>query len=120
MPTKFSAVFFANGLGDYLLTLPSLRALARILPTRLALVTSEGPSELLFRDVGIERFVEVPMARPGHDAARYFSASDAAERLGPIECLVSLVPWHSASLSELIRLVRPAWSIGLHHEFDFP
>jgi Glycosyltransferase family 9 (heptosyltransferase) len=116
---KVSAVFFANGLGDHLLTLPSLRALARILPTRLALITAEGPSEFLFRDVGIDRFVKVPMERPGLGAARSFSASEVTRRLGPIECLISLVPWHSPSLSELVRLVRPAWSIGLHHDFDF-
>jgi ADP-heptose:LPS heptosyltransferase len=116
---KHSAVFFANGLGDYLLTLPSLRALARVLPTRVALITSEGPSEFLFQDVGIDRFIKVPMKRPGLGAARYFPASDAVQKLGPIECLISLVPWHSASLSELISLVRPAWSIGLHPDFDF-
>jgi ADP-heptose:LPS heptosyltransferase len=116
---KLSAVFFANGLGDYLLTLPSLRALAHALPTRLALITAEGPSQLLFTDVAIERFVEVPMQRPGVGAARSFSASDVAERLGPVECLISLVPWHSPSLGELARRVSPAWSIGLHPEFDF-
>jgi ADP-heptose:LPS heptosyltransferase len=116
---KLSAVFFANGLGDYLLTLPSLRGLACALPTRLALITSEGPSEFLFGDVGIDRFVKVPMERPGAGAARYFSAGEAVQKLGPIECLISLVPWHSASLSELSRLARPAWSIGLHPDFDF-
>jgi ADP-heptose:LPS heptosyltransferase len=116
---KLSAAFFANGLGDYLLTLPALRALACALPTRLALITSDGPSEFLFGDVGIERFVKVPMERPGASAARSFSASEAVRALGPVECLVSLVPWHSASLSELVRLVRPGWTIGLHHDFDF-
>ncbi|MER9427313.1 glycosyltransferase family 9 protein [Mesorhizobium sp. M0408] len=116
---KLSAVFFANGLGDYLLTLPTLRALARALPTRLALITSDGPSELLFGDVGIDRVVSVPMWRPGASAARCFSASQAFHELGPVECLISLVPWHSASLAELARLVRPAWSIGLHRDFDF-
>jgi ADP-heptose:LPS heptosyltransferase len=116
---KLSAVVFANGLGDYLLTLPSLRALACALPTRLALVTSDGPAEFLFGDVGIDRFVKVPMERPGLGAARCFSASEVVQELGPIECLISLVPWHSASLSELLRLVRPAWTIGLHHDFDF-
>ncbi len=118
-PAQLSAVFFANGLGDYLLTLPALRALAVVLPTRLALVTAEGPSELLFADVGLDRFVEVPMERPDPSAARSFAASDVADRLGPVSCLISLVPWHSPSLTELARLLRPAWSIGLHPEFDF-
>ena len=116
---KLSAVVFANGLGDYLLTLPSLRALACALPTRLALITSDGPAEFLFGDVGIDRFVKVPMLRPSLGAARSFSASEVVQELGPIECLISLVPWHSESLSELLRLVRPAWTIGLHHDFDF-
>jgi ADP-heptose:LPS heptosyltransferase len=116
---KLAAVFFENGLGDYLLALPSLRALARLLPTRLALITSEGPSELLFSDVGIDQFVKVPMERPGPDAARFFSASQVAQELGPIECLISLVPWHSESLDQLIRLVKPGWAMGFHRHFDF-
>jgi ADP-heptose:LPS heptosyltransferase len=116
---KYSAVFFANGLGDHLLALPSMRALTRALPTRLALITAEGPSEFLFKDVGIDRFVKVPMERPSLGTAPCFSASEVAQKLGPIECLISLVQWHSASLGELLGLVRPAWSIGFHHEFDF-
>lgn len=116
---KLSAVFFANGLGDHVLTLPTLRALARVLPTRLALVTAEGPAEFFFGDVGIDRCVQVPMERSGLDAARCFSAEEVARRLGPVECLISLVPWHSPSLSDLIERARPAWSIGLHPDFDF-
>ena len=92
---------------------------ARVLPTPLALITAEGPTEFLFNDVGIERIVKVPMERPSPDAARCFSPSTVAQQLGPVECLISLVQWHSAALGELLSLVRPAWSIGFHPEFDF-
>ena len=115
---KVAAVFFANGLGDHLLALPSMRALARALPTRVALIAAEGPTEFLFGDVDIDRVVKVQMAR-GFGNASAFSATEVAQELGPVECLISLVEWHSTSLGELQRLVRPAWSIGLTQEFDF-
>jgi ADP-heptose:LPS heptosyltransferase len=69
--------------------------------------------------VGIDRFIKVDMERKGAGAARSFSATDVAARLGSIDCLISLVPWHSSSLGELAKLACPAWSIGLHTDFDF-
>jgi ADP-heptose:LPS heptosyltransferase len=113
------AVFFANGLGDHILTLPALRALRGALPSRLTLVTGEGKARWIFGDVRFDDVVQVAMARPGDDAARDFPVADVVDRIGGVGCLVSLVPWHSESLSALADAIRPAWSIGMHQVFDY-
>lgn len=119
MRKKRCGIFFANGIGDYLMTLPSMRALSKALPCSLYLVTEEGSSDFIFEDVGFDKVVKVPMARPSSWEPREFSAETAAKSLGDVDCFISIVPWYSASLGELARLVQPAWSIGLDGEFDF-
>lgn len=119
MINRRCGVFFANGLGDHLLTLPALRALVAVMPGALTLITADGPAELMFGDVGLRDIIQVPMFRPDCSAARDFSVGEVVEKLGDIDCLISLVPWHSESLSRLVEMVRPAWSIGLHSGFDF-
>jgi len=113
------AVFFSNGLGDHILTLPALRALRAALPSRLTLITGEGKARWILRDAHVEKVVQVAMTRPSDAAARLFPVADVVERIGSVDCLVSLVPWHSESLMLLADAIRPAWSIGMHQDFDF-
>jgi len=113
-----AAVLFANGLGDHLLTLPALRALAEVWPGRLTLLTAEYPTELLFAGINFGRTVKVPMT-VDVDGRRTFDAALSAELLGPVTCLISLVPWHSTSVRELIAAVAPARSVGLHGDFTW-
>lgn len=111
-----AAVLFSNGLGDHLLTLPALRALASIFPADLTLLTDEYPTELLLAGVEFTRTVKVAMSVTA-DNQRTFDAGRAAVQLGPIEWLVGLVPWHSSSVVELIEAMGPARSIGMHPGF---
>jgi ADP-heptose:LPS heptosyltransferase len=113
-----AAVFFANGLGDHLLTLPALRALSEVWPGRLTLLTADYPTELLLAGIDFARTVKVPMTVDA-DGRRSFDAALAAESLGPVKWLISLVPWHSTSVRDLIAAVAPARSVGLHCDFGW-
>jgi ADP-heptose:LPS heptosyltransferase len=116
---KHTVVFFANGLGDCILTLPSLRALTRHLPTRLTLVTGGCPAELLFGDVGFSQILSVPMSRVGYSTARQFDAAELSRQLGDADYFISLVPWTSAALSDVVQKSNFEATFGFGPGFDF-
>lgn len=118
-PLNKAVVFFANGLGDYILTLPSLRALAWRLPTPLTLVTDDCPADLLFGDVGFSEIVMVPMSRLDWSTARSFDAASLSKRIGDADYFISLVPWDSIALRRLIEGSNFEATFGFGPGFDF-
>ncbi len=111
------ALIFANGLGDHFLALPAMRALAGLFPGRLTLVCQPGPVKDLLAELPLRRIVEAPMKRRG---GREFDWRSVAARLTPCDALISLNPWHSDSMSRLLRALAPAPSIGYFDEFSVP
>lgn len=110
-------LIYANGIGDHLVTLPAVRALSRLLEGRLRLVTAPEVARLFYRDVSVGEVAAIPFSgEPG--GGKRFDAEWAARRIGRCPLLVSLNPWHSRSMDELLRLVRPEASIGLDPAFD--
>jgi hypothetical protein len=110
------AILFANGLGDHLLALPALRALSEILPGPPVLLTGEGPTEILFAGVELASTVKLPMEVDRYQ--RTFDGRRAAALVSPIDLLVSLVPWHSDSVRDLLVAAEPCTSVGFHSDFD--
>lgn len=109
-------VFFANGIGDAILNLPALRALASLIPDRLTLVTRLSPYNALFRDLPTRRVVPLSSGSK-HD----WSAEEieqAAARIAPCDVFVSLVPWQSRSLWSLVELLSPSLTVGMFPGFD--
>jgi ADP-heptose:LPS heptosyltransferase len=103
-----------NARGDYLLSLPALRALAAAVPGRLVLVVRRGAHETFLRDVDALDVVEADVSY--EDGAYHFDATAvAAAALAhtPIDCFVSLNPWSSAVLSELCERLAPRRAAGL-------
>jgi hypothetical protein len=114
---KPSAVLiFANGLGDYLLNLPAVRALAAIYNGRLGLLSSFGARNRFFLDINFKFVVETEFATEA--GSRHFDAASAANLCGPCDVLISLNPWHSSSVDRLIDYLRPEMSIGFFKEFS--
>lgn len=116
MTDERTALLFANGLGDHLLALPALRAIVAARSGEVVLLTGEGPTDLLFAGLGVAATHRLPMDIDLVE--RRFDAADAASLTGPVDMLVSLVPWHSASVDELLAALRPARAIGFHPAFD--
>lgn len=114
---QIGTLIYANGIGDHLVTLPAVRALSRLLRGRLRLVTFPGAAELYYRDVP---FVDV-IATPFRDLpseGRSFDARAVAQRIARCPLLISLNPWHSRSMDDLLRLAKPHASIGFDDAFQ--
>lgn len=114
---KFPAAIFGNAIGDHLLTLPALRALAALFPSRLSLICMPGARRRFFSDLRLRVVCEIEM--PGHAGReRRFAAARAAERVGKCDLFLSLNPWHSRSVDRLLQLLSPALSVGFSPAFQ--
>jgi hypothetical protein len=118
------AVFFANGIGDHFIVAPALRALAQLFDGDGTLVVLEGAYERLLWDIPFRKVVTLRLVLT--DGVKRFDARLLAERLGKIECFISLNPWTSPDLDELIAILSPrrvyrladlAWDVK--HSMDF-
>ena len=110
------AVLYYNGIGDHLMTLPAVRAFSGALGGRMTLVCLPIASEV-FRGVGARRSLYIG---PGTDCWKGgdFDARKLAQRLQPCDLLVSLNRIFTASMAELLHLMRPTRSVGLFPEFS--
>lgn len=112
------AAFFANGLGDTILTLPALRALTFLFPDRLTLICDIGLHALLFHELTLHNVIETAMTRNEPDWTREFAVADTAAAVGACDLFVSLVPWHSRSIQDLLEYLRPSHSLGFSDAFS--
>lgn len=110
-------VFFANGLGDTILALPALRALAALYGGRLTLVCDVGGHKLLLSELRTRKTVAVAMKRNVPDWTREFQVDHVVRRVEKCDFFVSLVPWHSGSLQRLFERLRPRNSIGFFEQY---
>lgn len=106
-----SAVVFHNGLGDYVLALPTLRALASELPRPSLLIAGRGPQEFIISDLSFDGRLLLPFQRAS--ATTEFDWQQAARACHGCEVLVSVCPFRSESLQRLVEAVRPARTIGM-------
>jgi len=113
---QFPAVIFGNAIGDHLLALPALRALATLFPSRLALICMPGSRRDFFSELPLRLVCEVEMHDRGR--TRVFDARRVARRVGRCDLLLSLNSWSSPSARKLVRLLSPRFSVGLTPEFQ--
>lgn len=107
---------FGNGIGDHLVALPALRALAAIFSSRLTLVCMPGAQRIFFAELPLRRAFETQMSVTAE--GRTFDADRVARRIGATDLLLSLNPWHSCAVDRLLELLEPAQSIGFHCGFS--
>lgn len=112
---KEPLVVFGNGLGDHLLVLPAMRALASLFPGRLTLVCMPGAQEIFFSDLPLRRVCEIRME--SIRGGRAFDAEAVARDVGTADLLLSLNPWHSPAMAQLLRSLEVFDSIGFHQDF---
>ena len=87
-----TAVFFSNGVGDHVLCLPTLRALAKVLDGAFVLAYPVGPQASIFDDLQIERAVQIPF-----EIGATFDPRTAAALIGAVDTFISLTSWMSPS-----------------------
>ncbi len=109
-------VVFANGLGDHLLALPALRALAELFGGRLALVAMNGKPDLFFRGIPLRCVCETDVSRD-EEGTKQFDATAVARSIGPADLVLSLNPWHSHSMDQLLELWAAPRAVGFHPNF---
>lgn len=109
------AVFFLNGYGDNYINLPALRALCRLFEGRLTLVCRQGPDLFCFDDLAVNRRITLDARFNGEDYQ--FDAVAAATEIGQCDLLLSLVPWMSPTLSNLLEALGDIVSIGFFENY---
>lgn len=108
-------VIYGNGIGDTLLTLPTIRALAEIHHGALTLVCRKRDVELCFAEVPVRRHIFIKMWVD--KGTRQFDAAALASTLDGCDMLYSPVTWFSESMVQLIDHLAPTRSIGFYPWF---
>jgi ADP-heptose:LPS heptosyltransferase len=117
---------FANAIGDHLLTLPAVRALANLFGGRLSLVCTHGASQIFYSDLPLRAVHEVEMRRVPTSSrrtreemfTRVFDGEAVARGVGDCDLLLSLNTWHSRSVETLLERLSPAASVGFYSAFQ--
>lgn len=109
-------VFFINGIGDNILNLPALRALAQIFDGRLSLICSGRESLHIIDELPLRQVVKIRVEKTVK--GREFDTKSVAKLSGNCDLFISLVPWRSPSLLQLLKELRPALSIGFFSNYD--
>jgi ADP-heptose:LPS heptosyltransferase len=112
---RHPALLFANGIGDHFVSLPAIRALAHIFSERLMLICESGARSIFFPEIPLRSIHEIPITIAR--GTRQFDADRVAVALQPCDLLISLNPWHSASMDRLLENLGPCPSIGFHPKF---
>jgi ADP-heptose:LPS heptosyltransferase len=106
-------VVFLNAIGDSILALPALRALAKVFPHRITLVCDDHPYRFIFGELPLANVVGVP-----NRAAKSFDWEEVAARIPACDLLIGLITWHSLDMDELLRRLRPRVSVGFMAGYD--
>ena len=104
--------FFFNGIGDHVLNLPALRALAKVFGSKLTLLYVSASQDFFFCDLPDIRRVHIKLRYGPSDQRRMFDAQEVADQIRGCDLFISLAPWLSESLAELLDNLKPEFSIG--------
>ena len=109
-------MFFSNGKGDRLLSLPALRALVALFGKRLTLLCDCGAASFFRSELELKEIVEIT----DHGTRREFDVGRATAAVKGCDLLLSLVPWSSEALDQFIRATASRLSVGFGPSFDVP
>lgn len=115
LSAEHPVAFFFNGYGDNFLNLPALRALCRLFEGRLTLVCRQGPDLFCFDDLAVHRKIALDARFNGE--AYHFDAVAAAAEIRQCDLFLSLVPWSSSSLSNLLGKWNGIVSVGFFENY---
>jgi ADP-heptose:LPS heptosyltransferase len=109
-------IFHHNGVGDYLMSVPAMRALARFAPAPVHVVCGDGQAASFYEDAGADAILRTRTGY-GHFVHRF--DPDAVTGLcAPYEWFISLAHWFSPDILRLREVSGANWSAGLYPHFD--
>lgn len=101
---------FLNGIGDHVIALPAVRALASTFKGNLALVCLDHAKDLFYSELRL---------RDAHVIGeRRYDAPALAERIQDCDCFISFERGDNPSTRSLLALLRPARSVGHLDAFE--
>lgn len=114
--SQHPVAFLIHGIGDTMLALPALRALANAFEGRLTLIHARAGHDFLFD--GIPLRSRIPVTASGAPDGAVLDI-DRAEQLHSLPCdlFLTLAPWLNEHLTKLITRLGPVASVGFHPFF---
>lgn len=105
-----------NGRGDYLMNLPTLRALSAVFAGELVFITKHGVAPLFYPGLPFSRIVEID-CEPGPTGPEFDVATVSAAIEG-CDLFLSLNPWSTRSLDGLLWNLRHVPAVGFSSGFS--
>lgn len=120
LDSEHPVVFFANAIGDHLLTLPALRALIKLFPKKLTLIGTP-----YFQQVFLPEFDSDLICKPeiNWDGKRWaFDLEAVANNLEECDLLLWLSTWYPDAPELILKRLAPRHSVGFcpGFEIDIP
>lgn len=109
-------LLFHNGIGDYVMALPALRALCAHAPRPLVFVVGTGAHRFLLDELNPDALIEVRFEQRW--PAKDFDAAAVLEHCRRCDTLVSLCTYACDGQTRLLQALRPARRIGFVAGFD--
>jgi len=108
--------FVINGIGDHLMALPAMRGLMRLFP-ELTVVATEQAAQPVFGGLACRRLIGV---KARLNRGYHFDPGRLAREIGRCDLFISLVPWHSAEVSRLLRGLGSPRTVGFSDTYAVP
>ena len=119
---KHPVIVFENGLGDQILTLPTLRALYTMFNDSMVLVCGDHDmSSFFFNEIKFKKIIRTTFVDIS-DGVRNFNADNVHVQIGQCDLLINLCPWQSESgqgIQKLCYLLANVPSIGFSELFKY-
>lgn len=114
--SKTPVIFIANGIGDHLMSIPSIRALSQIFNQEISIICTQGLCHLLHDDINFSNIYEIEHHISG--TGRKFDVDSLLKRMGYHDLFISLNSWHSEDVDKLLFYLKPRYSMGFFSQFD--
>lgn len=108
-------LFFANALGDHLLTRPTVLALAKFFEGRLGYMGVAFSAERFYPDADFRCVCPIALSY-GDNGAHDFEMSSLLSYGDSFDAIISLNPWHSPLLESVRHVVAPKPFVTLGSE----
>src|ERR1700761_549126 len=110
-----TVLFLANGIGDYIMSRPGLKALVELLEGDVHLLTGENSINFLLRDL---KFSSIRTTNMLPQSSGYlFKFESEIEDLVGCDRFINCAPWSNPSVEYLARQLQAGEMYSFHGEF---